>query len=83
MQNPKIRGWVRYTEFHESLPFTNNKKGPTISGLCVVPALPFLFDHPVEHAVDTVFEKVEALAFGRAESSTVRDAGQAETKKEL
>lgn len=49
----------------------------------MVPALPFLFDHPVEHAVDTVFEKVEALAFGRAESSTVRDAGQEETKKEL
>lgn len=58
------------------------RQGPTISGLAVVPALPYLFDHPVEHAVDTVFEKVEALAFGKAESSTVRDAGT-ETKKEL
>lgn len=26
--------------------------GPTISGLCVVPALPFMFDHPVEHACE-------------------------------
>lgn len=56
-------------------------QGPTISGLCVVPALPFLFDHPVEYAVDTAFDKVEALAFGRSETDSVRDAG--ETKKEL
>lgn len=52
-----------------------------MSGLCVVPALPFIFDHPVEHAVDTVFEAAEAFAFGKRESDDVRDAGQ--TKKEL
>ncbi|KAF3922793.1 hypothetical protein AA313_de0206184 [Arthrobotrys entomopaga] len=31
--------------------------GPIGLGLAVVPALPFIFDHPVEHAVDWVFEK--------------------------
>ena len=30
---------------------------PTICGLAVVPALPFMFDHPVEHVVDTVYDK--------------------------
>ncbi|KAJ3341278.1 hypothetical protein HDU93_005248 [Gonapodya sp. JEL0774] len=29
--------------------------GPTIAGLSVVPALPFLFDHPVEWAVEKAF----------------------------
>ncbi|EPS37436.1 hypothetical protein H072_8867 [Dactylellina haptotyla CBS 200.50] len=31
--------------------------GPIGLGLAVVPALPFIFDKPVEHAVDWVFEK--------------------------
>lgn len=31
--------------------------GPTIAGLSVVPALPFMFDHPVEHVMDWVFAK--------------------------
>jgi len=30
--------------------------GPTITGLSLVPGLPFLFDHPVEQATDAVFE---------------------------
>jgi len=34
------------------------KWGPTIAGLSVVPALPYLYDHPVEHAVDWTFDKV-------------------------
>lgn len=55
-------------------------QGPTVSGLLVVPALPFLFDHPVEYAVDTAFEKAEALVLGKSESDSVRDA---EIKKEL
>jgi fission process protein 1 len=33
--------------------------GPTIAGLSLVPGLPFLFDHPVEQATDTVFEWIE------------------------
>ncbi|KAH0608702.1 uncharacterized protein H6S33_001836 [Morchella sextelata] len=31
--------------------------GPVGLGLAVVPALPYIFDHPVEHAVEYVFEK--------------------------
>ncbi|EAU84502.1 hypothetical protein CC1G_00021 [Coprinopsis cinerea okayama7 len=30
--------------------------GPTVTGLAIVPALPYLFDHPVEHATDRVFD---------------------------
>ena len=30
--------------------------GPTLTGLAVVPILPFLFDKPVEIVTDTVFE---------------------------
>jgi hypothetical protein len=33
--------------------------GPTITGLSLVPGLPFVFDHPVERATDVVFEWVE------------------------
>jgi len=33
--------------------------GPTVTGLAIVPALPYLFDHPVEAATDHVFEWVE------------------------
>ncbi|KAH6915447.1 mitochondrial 18 KDa protein-domain-containing protein [Coprinopsis sp. MPI-PUGE-AT-0042] len=29
--------------------------GPTVTGLAIVPALPYMFDHPVEHATDRVF----------------------------
>jgi fission process protein 1 len=32
------------------------KWGPTVAGLAVVPALPYLFDHPVEHVVDKAFD---------------------------
>ncbi|KAI0269193.1 mitochondrial 18 KDa protein-domain-containing protein [Gloeopeniophorella convolvens] len=33
--------------------------GPTATGLAIVPALPFIFDHPVEVATDRAFEWVE------------------------
>jgi len=33
--------------------------GPTVTGLSLVPGLPFVFDHPVERATDLVFEWVE------------------------
>jgi len=33
--------------------------GPTATGLAIVPALPYLFDHPVEVAADRAFEWVE------------------------
>jgi len=34
------------------------KWGPTSVGFAVIPLLPFMFDHPVEHAVDYVFNCV-------------------------
>ena len=34
---------------------------PAMLGLGVVPALPFLYDHPVEHAVDKLWEKVDEI----------------------
>ena len=30
--------------------------GPTVTGLAIVPVLPYLFDHPVEHVTDCVFD---------------------------
>ncbi|KAL9933494.1 hypothetical protein V8E36_007670 [Tilletia maclaganii] len=35
--------------------------GPTISGLACVPALPYLFDHPVENVVDYVFDRIQGF----------------------
>jgi mitochondrial fission process protein 1 len=35
--------------------------GPAMVGLGIVPALPYLFDHPVEHAIDRVWEKVDEI----------------------
>ncbi|KAI6122746.1 mitochondrial 18 KDa protein-domain-containing protein [Pisolithus croceorrhizus] len=34
--------------------------GPTVVGLSVVPILPYLFDKPVEHAIDRAWEWMEA-----------------------
>ncbi len=47
--------------------------GPTVTGLAIVPALPYIFDHPVEVAADRAFEWIELeLAKSRkgSESST-------------
>ncbi|CAL1701640.1 unnamed protein product [Somion occarium] len=33
--------------------------GPTITGLSIVPVLPYLYDKPVEHATDFAFEWIE------------------------
>jgi len=30
--------------------------GPTLTGLAVVPLLPFIFDEPVEHVTDFAFD---------------------------
>ncbi|KAL0485790.1 mitochondrial fission protein [Acrasis kona] len=35
-----------------------NRWIPTIAGLAVIPALPYLFDHPVEYALDKTFDTV-------------------------
>ena len=33
--------------------------GPTITGLAIVPVLPYIFDKPVEHVTDIAFEWIE------------------------
>jgi len=33
--------------------------GPTVTGLAIVPVLPYLFDKPVEHATEAVFGWIE------------------------
>ncbi|KAG7097256.1 hypothetical protein E1B28_004622 [Marasmius oreades] len=33
--------------------------GPTITGLAIVPTLPYIFDHPVEHVTEKVFEWIK------------------------
>lgn len=62
-----IHSTVRYSG--QALKNVKNVKlrtyGPVALGLAVVPALPFVFDEPVEEAVDWVFEKGEELWKGR------------------
>ncbi|SPO29952.1 uncharacterized protein UTRI_06258_B [Ustilago trichophora] len=38
--------------------------GPTVAGLMFVPALPFLFDEPVEHVVDFAFDWIQERITG-------------------
>ena len=45
--------------FKNSANATLKRWGPTAIGLAVVPALPVMFDHPIETAVDKVFEMLE------------------------
>jgi len=48
--------------------------GPTVTGLAIVPALPYIFDHPVEVATDRAFEWVEhQLAKSDKETGTGAD----------
>ncbi|KAG6335048.1 hypothetical protein ID866_4050 [Astraeus odoratus] len=42
--------------------------GPTVAGLAVVPALPYIFDKPVEHAVDRTWEWLEERILGETGS---------------
>jgi len=48
--------------------------GPTLTGLAVVPLLPFLFDKPVEHVTDVAFDWMKRKWYENRES---------ESKKEL
>ncbi|KAF9263650.1 hypothetical protein L218DRAFT_901973 [Marasmius fiardii PR-910] len=42
--------------------------GPTMTGLAIVPALPYIFDHPVEHVTEKAFEWIkERLAKQKVE----------------
>jgi len=44
--------------------------GPTITGLAIVPVLPYLFDHPVEKATDVAFEWIEGRIVQRDEDKS-------------
>jgi len=50
--------------------------GPTLTGLAVVPVLPYLFDHPVERVTDAAFEWIQKKMI---EQNELKAAG----KKEL
>ena len=58
-----IHSSVRYSSYL----FKNSKVpvlktyGPVAIGLGIVPVLPYIFDEPVEHAVDWVFEQGEDI----------------------
>ncbi|KAI9001288.1 mitochondrial 18 KDa protein-domain-containing protein [Trametes punicea] len=43
--------------------------GPTVTGLAIIPILPYLYDKPVEHATDVVFEWIEKQ-IARSQRST-------------
>ncbi|KAG0233941.1 hypothetical protein BGW42_007016 [Actinomortierella wolfii] len=45
--------------FKDSANVTLRRWGPSAMGLAVIPALPYIFDHPIETAVDKVFEMLE------------------------
>lgn len=52
--------------------------GPTVLGLAIIPALPILFDEPVEHVIDTAFDWAEGQYFKgtKPSSSDVKRLGK-------
>ncbi|PWN37564.1 uncharacterized protein FA14DRAFT_117419 [Meira miltonrushii] len=71
-----IHSIVRYSAplFARSANARIRGSGPTIAGLAAVPALPFMFDHPVEHAVDYAFDFVEQqIAEAKAKAQEALD----------
>ncbi|KAF7776319.1 hypothetical protein Agabi119p4_4712 [Agaricus bisporus var. burnettii] len=47
--------------------------GPTVTGLAVVPVLPYLFDHPVEHVTERTFDWVKEKLIERNQASKPSD----------
>lgn len=43
--------------------------GPTFTGLAIVPALPYIFDHPVERVTDVAFDWLEEKLAGSADEA--------------
>ncbi|SNX87382.1 uncharacterized protein MEPE_06092 [Melanopsichium pennsylvanicum] len=43
--------------------------GPTVAGLMFVPAMPFLFDEPVEHVVDFAFDWIQERLLGGSKAA--------------
>ncbi|KAL0255521.1 hypothetical protein I308_100325 [Cryptococcus tetragattii IND107] len=62
--------------FAKSQNATLRRWGPTAVGIGIVPALPYLFDHPVEQATEALFEKLE-------ESYFKKNVLESEPKREL
>jgi len=59
-----IHSLVKYSGryiFSKSANRTLRVWGPAAAGLGVVPVLPLLYDHPVEHAIDRLWEKVDEI----------------------
>jgi mitochondrial fission process protein 1 len=59
-----IHSLVRYSGkyiFSKSANKTIRVWAPAAVGLGVVPILPYLYDHPVERAVDKLWEKVDEI----------------------
>lgn len=61
-----IHSIVRYSApvFAKAKSARIRASGPTVAGLLFVPALPFLFDHPVEHVVDFAFDWIQQRLLG-------------------
>ena len=77
-----IHSLVKYSGkyvFGKSANKTIRVWGPAAVGLGVVPALPYLFDHPVEHAVDRLWEKVDEIVPERYSTRGVRTREHPET----
>ena len=53
---------------------TKNKRvkmwGPTLTGLALVPLLPYLFDHPIEVATERVFDWARRAYISRRKPKT-------------
>ncbi|KIM83801.1 hypothetical protein PILCRDRAFT_781980 [Piloderma croceum F 1598] len=46
--------------------------GPTVTGLAIVPVLPYLFDRPVEKATDVAFEWIEGQIIEKDDAKSKR-----------
>ncbi|KAK7060248.1 hypothetical protein VNI00_001013 [Paramarasmius palmivorus] len=44
--------------------------GPTLTGLAIVPGLPYIFDHPVEHVTEKAFEWIKERMASQKDTST-------------
>lgn len=80
-----IHSIVKYSARHVFASVKNPKIkgwGPTVMGLGIVPFLPFIFDHPVEYAVERIFEPIEKSLLGRAVPQVTHETVEKE-KREL
>jgi mitochondrial fission process protein 1 len=79
-----IHSLVKYSGkyiFSKSANRTMRVWGPAAVGLGCVPALPYLYDHPVEHAIDRLWEKVDEIVPEKYSTKNARVKGHAPEKK--